>query len=252
MSTSVYYFSATGNSLVVGRDIARFLDGKLTPIASTLDRSSIDPETETIGIVFPVYYAEISGIPQIVRKFVQRLVKIEAKYIFAVCVHDGKPGRTLTNLSRLISSRRGTLAAGFLVKIGISEPISEKIKLLFSHEKIRPNHATEAQNKQWQALGKKWKETLPVIRACVNARNKGRIDARGTLLDKLFAPLLPVLQRMHIARLKELSKAPHLPFNELVHWADRIFYTDDTCNGCGICAQVCPVKNIELVEKMPS
>ncbi|MHB1393679.1 MAG: EFR1 family ferrodoxin [Clostridia bacterium] len=32
---------------------------------------------------------------------------------------------------------------------------------------------------------------------------------------------------------------------------DKKFYVDDSCDGCGICQKVCPVKNIVLQKGMP-
>jgi hypothetical protein len=41
MSTEIYYFSGTGNSLVVARDIARKTGGRLIPIATVTDYQKV-------------------------------------------------------------------------------------------------------------------------------------------------------------------------------------------------------------------
>jgi MinD superfamily P-loop ATPase len=33
--------------------------------------------------------------------------------------------------------------------------------------------------------------------------------------------------------------------------ADKHFWAEDNCTGCGICSKVCPVKNIEIVDNKP-
>jgi MinD superfamily P-loop ATPase len=33
---------------------------------------------------------------------------------------------------------------------------------------------------------------------------------------------------------------------------DRSFWTQEQCNHCGLCQRICPVKNIQLVNGMPS
>jgi flavodoxin len=64
-NADVFYFSGSGNSLVVARDIAKELDGNLIPIPSIMDKTTIETDAEVIGIVFPVYYADFGGIPLI-------------------------------------------------------------------------------------------------------------------------------------------------------------------------------------------
>ncbi len=83
MSTEIYYFSGTGNSLAVARDIARKTNGKLIPIPSIMDKERIKTDADVIGIVFPVYYEPYGGVPLIVRRFVRKLEGIGSKYIFA-------------------------------------------------------------------------------------------------------------------------------------------------------------------------
>lgn len=80
----IYYFSGTGNSFTVARDIAKKIHGKLIPIASHIEKESITTQADIIGIVFPVYY---NDIPTIIRKFAEKLDDISGKYIFAVCTY---------------------------------------------------------------------------------------------------------------------------------------------------------------------
>ena len=72
-TTSIFYFSGTGNSLMVARHLADSLgDSELIPISKVID-SEIDLTSEKIGLVFPVH---ISGIPEIVNTFIQQNFRI--------------------------------------------------------------------------------------------------------------------------------------------------------------------------------
>ena len=55
MKADVYYFTGTGNSLVVARDIAQEIEGELISIPSVLGKGSISTHAKVIVIVFPVY-----------------------------------------------------------------------------------------------------------------------------------------------------------------------------------------------------
>ena len=69
----IYYFSGTGNSLVVARDIAEKTNGKLIPIPSVMDKERITTDADVIGIVFPVYHAIFDGMPLIIGRFVRKM-----------------------------------------------------------------------------------------------------------------------------------------------------------------------------------
>jgi flavodoxin len=113
MNTKIYYFSGTGNSLSVARDIAEKIKGTLISIPSVMDKQVIKTEADNIGIVFPSYLAQLYGIPLIVEKFIKKLESIGSKYIFAVCTCGGLENvnalPTLKNLGKIIKSRGGKL-----------------------------------------------------------------------------------------------------------------------------------------------
>lgn len=56
MNIEIYYFSGTGNSLEVAREISQKMNGKLIPIPMVMDKEHVTPEADVIGIIFPVYY----------------------------------------------------------------------------------------------------------------------------------------------------------------------------------------------------
>ena len=56
MSTTIYYFTGTGNSLKIARDIAEKLDAELVPMAKIWQQESIASNTEKVGFVHPLYY----------------------------------------------------------------------------------------------------------------------------------------------------------------------------------------------------
>ena len=89
MPMEIYYFSGTGNSLVVARDIAEKTKTRLISIPTVVDQERIKTDADCIGIVFPSYLAHLYGIPLVVEKFVKKLDGIGGKYIFAVCTCGG-------------------------------------------------------------------------------------------------------------------------------------------------------------------
>lgn len=79
MEAEVYYFSGTGNSLAVAREIAEEINGQLNSIASLINEEQIIVDADILGIVFPVYH---QGLPLIVRRFINKIENIEQQYIF--------------------------------------------------------------------------------------------------------------------------------------------------------------------------
>ena len=92
--TAIYYFQGTGNSYAVARDISEKLDGEMIPIAKLEALESIRVSENILGLVFPDFH---SSLPNIVRRFVNKLEDIQETYVFGV--------------------REGELAAGFAVRM---------------------------------------------------------------------------------------------------------------------------------------
>jgi flavodoxin len=55
MSTTLYYFSGTGNSLSIARKLAASIDGaRIVPIGNAQDDPNM-PCADTIGFIFPTH-----------------------------------------------------------------------------------------------------------------------------------------------------------------------------------------------------
>ncbi|MDR1074021.1 MAG: hypothetical protein LBL45_10170, partial [Treponema sp.] len=69
---TVFYFSATGNSLYVAKTIG----GKLYSIPQLLKDKQFNFEDDVVGFIFPIYSF---GLPKIVQKFFEN-IKFKSTY----------------------------------------------------------------------------------------------------------------------------------------------------------------------------
>jgi flavodoxin/Pyruvate/2-oxoacid:ferredoxin oxidoreductase delta subunit len=239
-NTEIYYFSGTGNSLVVARDIAERMEGDLISIASQMDKERITTDADIIGIVFPVYYLGTVNIPLLVQRFVMKLDNISTKYIFAVCTYGGGSGSTLNLLDEMIQARGGRLASGFGVQMpqnAFRKPLENKTKLY-----------------------NKWKQKkIDFIYGKVNAKNEGWFDTDG-LFIRLFLNILQVMMNLDFLKpffinsmknTAKVSKDSCLTMDELIPLMDNSYHTDENCTGCSTCSNICPVRNIKIVDNKP-
>ena len=82
MQTTIYYFTGTGNSLKVAKDLAQKLkECELIPIAKVWHTEDLESTSEKIGFIFPLYY---SGLPKIVYDFINKTDFSKSNYFFTV------------------------------------------------------------------------------------------------------------------------------------------------------------------------
>ena len=244
MSFEIYYFTGTGNSLAVARDIAEKTNGKLISIPVVMNKQSIKTDANSIGIVFPAYMAHLYGIPLIVERFIEKLEDIGSKYIFAVCTCGGYESvnalPTLKNLAKLIKSLGGKLSAEYSIRLPMNN-------LDYSHIPIPID-------KNQETMFKKCEIKLDVIYQRITNGEKDKHRVIKSLFNISMTPVYLMLQNSYLKALKKYSKEPddtNLKYYELMPLTDRSIYVDEKCDGCGICAKVCPVQNIEIIESKP-
>ncbi len=213
MSTTLFYFSGTGNSLKVTRDLAAQLgDTSIISIPKAIN-SDILINTDVVGVIYPVY---MFGMPLIVNRFLQKLKNAEGKYLFAIATCGGMAANALGKTSRELKRQGLKLSAGFIVRMpGNYTPLYEAIpenkqKAMFEEERVRIKDISEIIHQ---------KQICPP-------------EHQVPLLSWLFSGIYKL-------------GSPRIPSS------DKNFWADQNCNNCGMCVKVCPVGNIELIEGKP-
>lgn len=173
MKTTLFYFSGTGNTLQIARDLAVELgDTELVSISKVINRE-IKTDSERIGIIFPVY---AFGMPNIVMKFIDKLEKDNHKYYFAVCTHGKMLDGALKRTQKYFELRGIKLSAGFAV------PMPRNAIIMFD---VFPQ---EVQQQLFRDAKKKIKAIAPAS----NDRRESKVDrgsAFHTLVFGIFRPM---------------------------------------------------------------
>ena len=259
----IYYFSGTGNSLAVARDIAGKIGGRLVSIPSIMKVSEAAPSimdseyittgADVMGVVFPVYH---KSIPLILKRFIEKMENLDEKYIFGVCTYGDTPGLAIRHLRELLESRGGQLAAGFGVHMPynyVTPSFQYKgkrsgtfvLKDFFSSFTLR-----EVPIEKQQALLAGAQKKIEHIAAFVSARKSGTFEITSDVLTRLADTLhlQETLGKSVWLKVAGVDERTDLPFLESRQLMDRAFQVDEKCNGCGICSRVCPVGNIRMVD----
>jgi ferredoxin len=220
MKTTLYYFTATGNSLNVARKLADLLgESELIPIAKVWQQAQILANTENVGFVFPLYF---SGVPDIVEQFIKKLEFENTKYVFAVVTRGGSPADAFGRLDTLLRTKSKSLNMGWYIRM----PNNYIIPFYYKY--------TCPQGAKRQALyDQADRETQEIARLITAQRNL--IKEKNVLLNTWA----------------RLMRATYLLGIGDIHGRDAGFRLDEHCNACGICEKVCPVGNIALSAGKP-
>ena len=245
MTAEVYYFSGTGNSLVVAREIAKGLGGRMLSIPAAVRKGRVTTRADCIGIVFPAYLAQLHGVPLVVERFVGCLEGIEKKYMFSVATCGGYESfnavPALKTLSALVKSRGGRIAAEHSIRLPMNNLDYRHIPIPIDKDQGRMFLACRGR--------------VGDICDATRKKRRTRHGAAKSLLNWAMTPLYAFLKTVYLRELRKYAgetEDSKLGFRELIPLVDRSIRGDDLCDSCGTCVRVCPVGNIAINEGRPT
>jgi len=225
-SSTIYFFSGTGNSLYVARELKRRLpDSCLQPVLSNLKPDSAAPQSERIGLIFPIY---LSSIPGPIRTFIDNINLQPDQYLFVVTTNCGYPGRADYLLYNLLMSKDLRLNYYYSLKMLINNPTG-----------LMPSFL----------VNKKWAEQSNEKTAV------GILPELQRQLDFIAGDLTSKVNNI------KPNEHPSLPRRALLSITERIsplnntrsiaFSVDHDCSSCGTCERVCPADKVILSDGKP-
>ena len=215
MKTTIYYFTGTGNSLKIAKNLSEKLeDCELVPIAKVWDIENLTSVSKNVGFIFPLYYA---GLPKIVHDFLSNIEVAKSNYFFAVVTSAGDINNTpLLQIETILNAKSKALNAGFFISMPNNYIIGFDI------------HTVARQKEFFEEADKKLETIQKTVEKNENNLGKDFFEKRRIKSEKFNAD-----------------------FRETVNESDKYFLAEDTCTSCGICVDVCPVNNIVLKEDKP-
>jgi formate hydrogenlyase subunit 6/NADH:ubiquinone oxidoreductase subunit I/flavodoxin len=216
MNTIIYYFTGTGNSLKVTKDLSQHLDNtELVQIRQEGLSQQLFADADNIGFVVPTIF---SGIPKLVDQFIKQLdIRKKSPYIFVISTHgDAKGiGIVFEQIEKLIIEKGHSLAACFDIRMPHNVPekdhltTNEEKKQLFQEENIR----------------------IPIIAESIR---------KTKLIPYKHKKIKSIFERM-------IYNSAYKSTGSL----DKGFYADERCINCATCSRICPAQNIEMKDGKP-
>ncbi|MDR1148481.1 MAG: EFR1 family ferrodoxin [Spirochaetaceae bacterium] len=226
---TVFYFSATGNSLYVAKTIG----GKLYSIPQLLKDKQFNFEDDIVGFIFPIYSL---GLPKIVQKFLEN-IKLKSTYTFAVGTYGNMHGPCMYNLSKDFIKKGWRLNyADAILMVDNYLPIFEM-----------SNQLNTVENKH---IDKHLKEIVD------NIKNKKNSIPAITIMERIFTALVHSL----LSKPLDGKSAQKYIINENcnkcgtcskvcptgnIEIEDKIIF-GNVCESCYGCVHLCPQNAIHL------
>lgn len=221
-NVEIYYFSGTGNSLHIAKELQRSIpETKLISIVSLLDQPTIETHAEKVGFVFPTY---LTTIPAPIRQFIEKLDLKSAKYVFSITTRMGTMCVSNIFIGKALKKKGNALDSSFIIDMASNSPTGLKP---FGADKNWANQITKEKIAELE-YGVQLK--LERIKNCI--LNMEKHSEEETFLNFMMEKLISLIT-------KNIN-------------SEIAFCADITCTGCGICEKVCLSKKIKIVDHKPN
>ncbi|MDG5816522.1 EFR1 family ferrodoxin [Chitinispirillales bacterium ANBcel5] len=230
MATQIFYFTGTGNSLHVARELQkRIPDATLVPVIGSLNNDSLKATAETVGFVFPIY---LMGLPAPMVEFIERFDSTPANYLFAFATRGGTFHYADVMLAKMLKRRGKKLNAFFIATMVKNTPCGVAPKYLPGYKKMVERWPEAITNSQVKKLELPLQQKLDEVSNCI--KNKSRwFDERSilrTILKRMTSMILPSAKAMKTT----------IPY-----------FADSTCTSCAMCRKVCPSGKVDMGGNCP-
>jgi Pyruvate/2-oxoacid:ferredoxin oxidoreductase delta subunit len=229
---TIFYFTSTGNSLAVAKQIG----GNLISIPQIIDMPERHYKDDVIGVIFPVYS---NAPPRMVRQFLDK-VSFEANYLFAIGTYGNLPGACMYNLQKSAEKRgyRFDYLNGLLM-VDNFLPVFEMDAEIAKLPKKKTDEMTAkivddiCHRKHLQA-----KAGLPLraLAAVLDATTKTDKNAQSYIVND---------KCNKCGTCAKVCPAKNIAVTDKVHFSDH-------CEACLACAHLCPKNAIHLKNEKSS
>lgn len=227
MKTEIYYFSGTGNSLHVARELQKRLAGAaLVPVIGALKKNTIKTNAESVGFIFPNFCL---SMPMPIYDLLKSADLSSAQYLFALCTRGGTQNEAFYSINKLLKKQDKHIQAQMTINMPWNIPIGKE---------DLPNSVNEEKIKQ---LEEKLQKKLDYFSKMILAKR----DYQEEDLEVVMP--VPSWIKMLNRLMPNFFHQSHFYFyRKIIH-----FYSNEKCNACGICAVICPQSKIDLVHQKP-
>lgn len=226
MSTEIYFFSGTGNSFYIAKELQkRIPDSVLIPITSLLNEKNIRTKGEIIGFVFPVHALTI---PIAVKKFMDKLNMESAEYVFSVATRLGIRFNGFNKVDKILKKKNKRLDSHFILNMCSND--------------VKDEHYSCPTNEDILKMESGIQEQLRKIQEYILNRKVYHEVDENYLVDLPYSKPVNIMMEKLVICLLNVS--------EYIGGVNY-FYTDSKCNGCGVCEKVCLSSKVKMLDKKP-
>ena len=213
----IFYFSGTGNSLHVARELRlRFPGALLIPIAGLSGKESFTSEADVVGLVFPIHALTL---PWQVKCFLEKATFHPTSYKFAIATRICF-ATVFAKIDRLLAKQNTSLDAHFCFEMP---------------ETYVPLFQTYSQEQFARAEAQMLSRLAMVTSVVVNRGTYRPKDPYAWLFfSRAIYPL--------ITAWFQKNRFPNM---------ERSFCASEDCNGCGICERICLSSKIRMKSRRP-